>query len=62
MPQAGYSWKRDPLLWIYSILMLVPIGIVFFFYDYYHLAWFAYLGWFLLGCSITLIFWQDTSL
>jgi hypothetical protein len=30
-----YSWKRDPLLWAYSVLMVLPIIVVLVFYNYY---------------------------
>jgi protein-S-isoprenylcysteine O-methyltransferase Ste14 len=51
----NYSWKRDPLLWAYSVLMLIPIIMVFFFYNYYHLNFCVYTGWALLIFSIVII-------
>jgi protein-S-isoprenylcysteine O-methyltransferase Ste14 len=52
----SYSWKRDPLLWIYSILMFLPIIVVFVFYNYYRLDFLVYVGWILLVFSIFIIF------
>jgi protein-S-isoprenylcysteine O-methyltransferase Ste14 len=52
----SYSWKRDPLLWIYSILMFLPIIMVFVFYNYYRLCFLVYVGWILLVFSIFIIF------
>jgi len=39
-----------------SILMLIPIIMVFFFYNYYHLNFCVYTGWALLVFSIVIIF------
>jgi protein-S-isoprenylcysteine O-methyltransferase Ste14 len=52
----SHSWKRDPLLWIYSILMFLPIIMVFVFYNYYRLCFLVYVGWILLVFSIFIIF------
>lgn len=52
---TGYSWKRDPLFWMYSVLMFVPIIMVFLFYNYYRLDFCVYAGWTLLGFSIFVI-------
>lgn len=51
-----YSWKRDPLLWAYSILMFLPIIMVFVFYNYYKLDFLIYAGWILLVFSVVIIF------
>jgi len=53
--RSGYSWKRDPLFWAYSILMLLPIIMVFAFYNYYSLDFLAYAGWILLVLSVIII-------
>jgi len=53
---SSYSWKRDPLFWAYSILMLLPIIMVFAFYNYYSLDFLAYAGWIVLVFSIVIIF------
>ena len=57
MKQANtsYSWKRDPLLWVYSVLMLIPIIMVFIAYNYYQLNFCVYAGWALLVFSIVII-------
>ncbi|MFX1603980.1 MAG: methyltransferase family protein [Promethearchaeota archaeon] len=52
---ANYSWKRDPLFWTYSILMFLPILMVFFFYNYFNLIFFVYAGVVLFVCSFALI-------
>jgi len=53
--RSSYSWKRDPLFWAYSILMFLPIIVVFFFYNYYSLDFLVYAGWIVLVFSIVLI-------
>jgi protein-S-isoprenylcysteine O-methyltransferase Ste14 len=52
---SSYSWKSDPLLWLYSILMLLPIVLVFVFHNYYNLDFLVYSGWILLVFSIIVI-------
>jgi len=54
--QTSYSWKRDPLVWAYSILMFLPIVMVFVFYNYYKLDFVVYAGWILLVFSVVIIF------
>jgi len=61
MPEAetiptSYSWKRDPLFWAYSILMFLPIIVVFVFYNHYTLDLLVYAGWVLLVFSVVIIF------
>jgi protein-S-isoprenylcysteine O-methyltransferase Ste14 len=51
----GYSWKRDPLFWAYSILMFLPIILVFVSYNYYSLDLLVYAGWILLVFSVVVI-------
>jgi protein-S-isoprenylcysteine O-methyltransferase Ste14 len=53
---SSYSWKRDPLFWAYSILMFMPIVIVFVFYNYHSLDFLVYAGWILLVFSVVIIF------
>jgi protein-S-isoprenylcysteine O-methyltransferase Ste14 len=53
---TSYSWKRDPLLWAYSVLMFLPIIMVFVFYNYYTLDFLIYAGWILLVFSVVIIF------
>jgi len=53
---ASYSWRRDPLFWAYSILMFLPIIVVFVFHNYYALDFFVYAGWILLVFSVVIIF------
>ena len=53
---TSYSWKRDPVFWAYSILMFLPIIMVFLFYNYYKLEFFVYTGWILLVFSVVIIF------
>jgi len=53
--QSSYSWKHDPLLWAYSILMFLPIVLVFVFYNYYSLNFLVYAGWILLAFSVVII-------
>ena len=53
---SSSSWKRDPLFWAYSILMFLPIIIVFAFYNYYSLDFLVYAGWILLVFSVVIIF------
>ena len=52
---SSYSWKRDPLFWSYSILMFLPIVMVFVFYNYYSLDFLVYAGWILLVFSVFVI-------
>jgi protein-S-isoprenylcysteine O-methyltransferase Ste14 len=52
---SSYSWKRDPLFWLYSILMFLPIILVFVFYNYYSLDFLVYAGWILLVFSVVII-------
>jgi len=52
----SYSWKRDPLFWAYSVLMFLPIVMVFVFYNYYKLEFLVYAGWILLVFSVVIIF------
>jgi protein-S-isoprenylcysteine O-methyltransferase Ste14 len=52
---SNYSWKRDPLFWAYSILMFLPIIMVFAFYNYYSIDFPVYAGWILLVFSIVII-------
>jgi hypothetical protein len=58
---SSYSWKRDPLFWSYSILMLLPILMVFAFYNYYSLDFLVYAGWILLVFSVVVIFLVEKS-
>jgi protein-S-isoprenylcysteine O-methyltransferase Ste14 len=52
---SSYSWKRDPLFWTYSILMFVPIVMVFVFYNYYSFDFLVYTGWILPAFSVIII-------
>lgn len=52
---SNYSWKHDPLFWSYSILMFLPIIMVFLFYNYYSLDFLVYAGWILLVFSVIVI-------
>jgi len=54
--RSSYSWKRDPLVWAYSILMFLPIILVFVFYNCYSLDFLVYAGWILLVFSVVVIF------
>lgn len=53
---SSYSWKRDPVFWAYSILMFLPIILVFAFYNYYRLDFLVHAGWVLLVFSVVIIF------
>ncbi len=50
-----YSWRQDPLLLAYSILMILPIIMVFAFYNHHGLAMLVWAGWVLLVFSIAII-------
>jgi protein-S-isoprenylcysteine O-methyltransferase Ste14 len=52
---SSYSWKHDPLFWVYSILMFLPVIMVFVFYNYYSLDFLVYAGWILLVFSVVVI-------
>jgi protein-S-isoprenylcysteine O-methyltransferase Ste14 len=52
---SSYSWKHDPLFWAYSVLMFLPIILVFVFYNYYKLGFLVYAGWILLVFSVVII-------
>jgi protein-S-isoprenylcysteine O-methyltransferase Ste14 len=52
----SYSWKRDPMFWSYSILMFLPIILVFVFYNYNSFDFLVYTGWILLVSSVVVIF------
>ena len=54
--QTDNSWKGDILVWITSVLMFLPIILVFIFYDYYHLELIVSVGWIFLVFSIVIIF------
>jgi protein-S-isoprenylcysteine O-methyltransferase Ste14 len=51
-----YSWRQDPLLLLYSILMILPIIMIFAFYNHYGLDLLVWAGWALLVFSIAIIF------
>jgi protein-S-isoprenylcysteine O-methyltransferase Ste14 len=53
---SSYSWKRDPLFWAYSILLFLPIILVFVFYNYYSLNFLVNAGWTLLVFTVIIIF------
>jgi protein-S-isoprenylcysteine O-methyltransferase Ste14 len=53
--RSSYSWKRDPLFWAYSVLMFLPIILVFVFYNYYSLDFLVCAGWILLVVSAVII-------
>ena len=53
---SSYSWKRDPLFWAYSVLMFLPIILVFVFYNYYGFDFLLYTGLVLLAFSVVIIF------
>ena len=55
LTRSSYSWKRDPLFWVYSILMFLPIVMVFIFYNYHSLDFLTYAGWILLIFSVVVI-------
>ncbi len=52
---SDYSWGRDPLLWAYSMLMILPIVMVFVFYNHYGLDFLVSAGWALLAFSVAII-------
>jgi protein-S-isoprenylcysteine O-methyltransferase Ste14 len=52
---SSYSWKHDPFFWAYSVLMFLPIILVFVFYNYYKLDFLVYAGWILLVFSVVII-------
>lgn len=54
--QTDNSWKGDILLWLCSVLMFLPIIMVFIFYNYYHLELLLSVGWIFLAFSIVIIF------
>lgn len=56
LSQTGNSWKFNVLMWIYSVLMVLPIILVFVFYNYYGLNLLVYVGWILLAFSVVIIF------
>jgi len=55
--EATYSnyWKHAPLFWAYSILMFLPIMLVFVFFNYYSLDFLAYARGILLAFSVAII-------
>lgn len=52
----SYNWKQNPLFVLYSILMAIPILMVYIFFNFYNLNFLVYTGWIILACSIILIF------
>jgi len=56
MPQKGNSWKVSILMYIYTPLMVLPIILVFIFYNYLGLDLVVYVGWILLAFSVVIIF------
>lgn len=53
---GSYSWREDPLLWAYTLLLLVPVIMSIARYNYYGLAYLVYAGWALMALSIIIIF------
>jgi protein-S-isoprenylcysteine O-methyltransferase Ste14 len=53
--QIGDSWKGNILMWVYSILMGLPIILVFIFFNYYSLHLVMYAGWLVLAFSVVII-------
>jgi protein-S-isoprenylcysteine O-methyltransferase Ste14 len=53
--QPGSSWKGNILFWAYSILMGLPIILVFIFFNYYRLNLVLYAGWIVLAFSVVII-------
>ena len=56
MISESYNWKENPSFVLYSILMAIPILMVFIFFNYYNLDFLVYTGWIIFACSIILIF------
>ena len=55
-PQTGNSWKVSILMYIYTPLMVLPILLVFIFYNYLGFDLLVYVGWILLAFSVVIIF------
>ena len=53
--QIRGSWKGNILMWVYSILMGLPIILVFIFFNYYSLHLVMYAGWLVLAFSVVII-------
>ena len=53
--QIRGSWKGNILMWVYSILMGLPIILVFIFFNYYSLDLVMYAGWLVLAFSVVII-------
>ena len=53
--QIGSYWKGNILMWVYSILMSLPIILVFIFFNYYRLDLVMYAGWLVLAFSVVII-------
>jgi protein-S-isoprenylcysteine O-methyltransferase Ste14 len=56
---SSYFWKHGFLFWVYSLLMFLPIIMVFAFCNYCSLDLLAYAGWILLVFRVVLIFMAD---
>jgi protein-S-isoprenylcysteine O-methyltransferase Ste14 len=54
--EAGYSWKRDPLFWAYTVLLFLPIVFAFLFYNHHGLDICVYLGWILMAAGVVIVF------
>jgi len=56
MEQSNQSIYNEVLMLVYSVLMFLPIALVFLFFNYYGLDLIMYAGWILLAFSIIIIF------
>ena len=54
--RSGDSWKYNVMMWIYSVLMVLPIILVFIYYNYYGLELLVYAGWLVLVFGLILVF------
>jgi protein-S-isoprenylcysteine O-methyltransferase Ste14 len=56
MRRSNLFENNKALIWVYSILMVLPVVLVFIFYNYYDLDVLIYVGWIVFGAGFFLAF------
>jgi protein-S-isoprenylcysteine O-methyltransferase Ste14 len=55
MRRSNLFENNKALIWVYSVLMFLPVVLVFFFYNYYGLDIVMYFGWTVFGAGFFLV-------
>jgi protein-S-isoprenylcysteine O-methyltransferase Ste14 len=56
MRRSNLFENNKALIWVYSVLMFLPVILVFFFYNYYDLDVLMFVGWIIFGAGFFLAF------